>query len=59
MTSPPLSLRSPDSEFVVTDLGDSFPEQTTSGEETTRSAFDSILYPNWQRKSIIFDSIAC
>ena len=37
--SPPLSVQSPESsDFVVTDLGDSFPaEPTTSGEETTRS----------------------
>ena len=41
--SPPLSVQSPESsDFVVTDLGDSFPDfpgepTTTSGEETTRS----------------------
>ena len=40
LTSPPHSVQSPESgsEFVVTDLGDSFPaDQTTSGTETTRS----------------------
>jgi len=46
VTSPPLSVQSPESsEFVVTDLGDSFPaDQTFSGGETTRTSTIAIKF---------------